>query len=147
MPEIRTDDGPRRLRAVWLGPKGYTLPFEWSYVQWVVVALTASVGAALAGLFGLWFCLQILQLTNWSWTVTMATIFALAWGVPAGVILGVRAMRDVTPDEPITARTVQLARHLRRRHTEPAPVPVHYRMQMPVIRESCACWPKERNER
>ena len=33
MPLLRTDDGPRRLRAIWLGPNGATLPFEWTYVQ------------------------------------------------------------------------------------------------------------------
>ena len=37
MPNLRTDDGPRKLRAIWLGPKGATLPFEWTYVQWSVV--------------------------------------------------------------------------------------------------------------
>ena len=39
MPHLRTDDGPRKLRAVWLGPKGATLPFEWTYVQWAAVLI------------------------------------------------------------------------------------------------------------
>ncbi|MBM7799362.1 hypothetical protein JOE57_002283 [Microlunatus panaciterrae] len=44
MPDLRTDDGPRKLRAVWLGPKGATLPFEWTYVQWAVTLLMIPVG-------------------------------------------------------------------------------------------------------
>jgi hypothetical protein len=39
MPAIRTDDGPRRLRAVWLGPKGVRWPVDWTYVQWSVFAV------------------------------------------------------------------------------------------------------------
>ena len=47
MPYLRTDDGPRKLRAVWLGPKGATLPFEWTYVQWAAVL----IGIVVAPLF------------------------------------------------------------------------------------------------
>lgn len=31
-----TDDGPRRLRGVWLGPKGLRWPVDWTYTQWGV---------------------------------------------------------------------------------------------------------------
>jgi len=50
MPLLRTDDGPRRLRAIWLGPNGATLPFEWTYVQWGVVLLTACLVGNVFGL-------------------------------------------------------------------------------------------------
>ncbi|MGL5809953.1 MAG: hypothetical protein ACRCYQ_08415 [Nocardioides sp.] len=43
MPEIRTDDGPRRLRGVWLGPKGLRWPVDWTYVQWAVFVLVTLV--------------------------------------------------------------------------------------------------------
>ena len=49
MPNLRTDDGPRKLRAVWLGPKGATLPFEWTYVQWsaVLIGLVSTAATLL----------------------------------------------------------------------------------------------------
>ncbi len=46
MPRLRTDDGPRKLRAVWLGPAGSTLPFQWTYVQWLVTLIAIPIGAA-----------------------------------------------------------------------------------------------------
>ena len=42
MPAIRTDDGPRRLRGVWLGPKGLRWPVDWTYVQWGVFILATA---------------------------------------------------------------------------------------------------------
>jgi len=45
VPAIRTDDATRRLRAVWLGPKGKTLAFEWTYVQWSLCILLVGIGA------------------------------------------------------------------------------------------------------
>ena len=45
MPRLRTDDGPRKLRAVWLGPAGSTLPFQWTYVQWLVTLVAIPIGA------------------------------------------------------------------------------------------------------
>ena len=43
MPRLRTDDGPRKLRAVWLGPAGSTLPFQWTYVQWLVTLVAIPI--------------------------------------------------------------------------------------------------------
>lgn len=39
MPLLTTDDGPRKLRNVWLGPKGATLPWQWTYGQWAATIL------------------------------------------------------------------------------------------------------------
>jgi hypothetical protein len=44
---IRTDDAPRRLRAVWLGPKGLRWPMDWTYIQWCVFAVLLVVFPAL----------------------------------------------------------------------------------------------------
>lgn len=134
MPDIRTDDGPRRLRALWLGPKGYTLPFEWTYTQWFVVFLTAICGSAIAGLVGLGFAVVLLGLDRLLWSLILAGIFAAAWGFPAGVWLGVRAMRNVTVDEPITVKTRHLWATLRRRNTEPAPAPIRWQITFPPIK-------------
>lgn len=39
MPLLTTDDGPRKLRNVWLGPKGATLPWQWTYGQWAATVI------------------------------------------------------------------------------------------------------------
>jgi hypothetical protein len=96
VPELRTDDGPRKLRAVWLGPKGATLPFEWSYVQWSVTLLMIPVGiivvAALVALAGLVTVGHVPWFTFW---------FGLIYGAPAAIYLAIRLMRGVTFDEPL----------------------------------------------
>ena len=91
MPLLRTDDGPRRLRAIWLGPNGATLPFEWTYVQWAVVLLTASLSGDLVGLLAWW----------WTGDVVYTVAAIVLWGWPAGVYLGTRVMRGVSFDEPL----------------------------------------------
>lgn len=91
MPRLRTDDGPRKLRAVWLGPAGHTLPFQWSYVQWaltlVIVTVTSTIGTLLV-----WWLLR-----DPVWAFGLGTL----WFGAAGVYLGVRVMRNVTFDEPL----------------------------------------------
>ena len=96
MPELRTDDGPRKLRAVWLGPKGATLPFEWSYVQWAVTLLLIPAGVCAFAL--------VVAATGWL-TVGHAPWFTwwfgTIYGAPAAVYAAVRLMRNVTFDEPL----------------------------------------------
>ena len=100
MPELRTDDGPRKLRAVWLGPKGATLPFEWTYVQWSVTLLMIPLGVALVALLiavgGLLTIGHAPWFTFW---------FGLIYGAPAAIYLAVRLMRGVTFDEPLRYKT------------------------------------------
>ena len=96
MPELRTDDGPRKLRAVWLGPKGATLPFEWSYVQWSVTLLMIPVGIILvAGLVAL---AGIVSVGHPPW---FSFWFGLIYGAPAAIYLAIRLMRGVTFDQPL----------------------------------------------
>ena len=90
MPLLRTDDGPRRLRAIWLGPNGATLPFEWTYVQWGVVLLTACLVGNVFGLLAWW----------WTGDIVYTIAAIVLWGWPAGVYLGTRVMRGVSFDEP-----------------------------------------------
>lgn len=91
MPRLRTDDGPRKLRAVWLGPAGHTLPFQWTYVQWAVTLIAVPV----AGTLG----------TALVWLLTNDPVWALGigglWFAAAGMWLAVRLMRNVTFDEPL----------------------------------------------
>ena len=91
MPRLRTDDGPRKLRAVWLGPAGHTLPFQWTYVQWAVTL----VAVPLAGAIG----------TAIVWLLLGDPVWALGvgglWFAAGGMWLAVRLMRNVTFDEPL----------------------------------------------
>lgn len=60
MPLIRTDDGPRKLRDVWLGPRGATIPVAWTYPMWAAQLLQALVlcpglGAVVSVVIGNWW--------------------------------------------------------------------------------------------
>lgn len=112
MPQIRTDDGPRKLRAVWLGPKGATLPFEWTYVQWIVTILVTQVALVL--------CAAVAWLLG---APVWAIIAAGINGSIGGVLLAIKTTRNITFDEPLrhktdTARS-ELSRRRRRRVQEP----------------------------
>jgi len=98
MPRIRTDDGPRKLRAVWLGPKGATLPFEWTFVQWGVTIAVAVV--TIAAMIGLWWLLTE--------DVLLAAVLGVCWGAAGGVYLAVKLMRGVTFDEPVRYKTLRV---------------------------------------
>src|SRR5918995_6777678 len=91
MPRLRTDDGPRKLRAVWLGPAGSTLPFQWTYVQWLVTLVAIPVGAIIGG------ALVGLTGAGWVWTLGIGVL----WGGAAGVWVAVKLMVHVTYDEPL----------------------------------------------
>jgi hypothetical protein len=91
MPRLRTDDGPRKLRAVWLGPAGSALPFQWTYVQWLVTLVAIPIGATVGGLL-VW-----LLGAGLVWTFAIGVL----WGGAAAVWLAVRVMRHVTYDEPL----------------------------------------------
>ncbi|MGV8909322.1 MAG: hypothetical protein ACOH1Y_10095 [Propionicimonas sp.] len=100
---ISTDDGPRKLRAVWLGPKGKTLPVEWTFVQWGVTV-------------GLW--LLLMAGFGWLWWLLthnplVAAVSGVAWGVLVGTWLAVRIMHRVTFDEPLRYHREQLIAGLR----------------------------------
>lgn len=130
MPELRTDDGPRKLRAVWLGPKGAALPFEWTYVQWTVTLLMIPVGIALT-------CL-VIAIAGW------ATIghppwftfwFGLIYGTPAAVYLAVRVMRGVTFDEPLRYKTTTFREEVGRRQRVAAEGVTEWAMPWPKLAE------------
>lgn len=77
MPHLRTDDGPRKLRAVWLGPKGATLPFEWAYVQWAAVLIGIVVAPLLLGPV-----VYLVTGLDGGWGV----VLGLVWGCPLGAL-------------------------------------------------------------
>ena len=123
MPWLRTDDGPRKLRAVWLGPSGSTLPFQWTYVQWAVTLCAIPVGIAL-----LWLVMAALGIpVSWIWP------FAVPWGGTFAVYLAVKVMARVTFDEPLRYHQ-RLVRNewssLSRRQRSS---PVHVSWQQPTI--------------
>ena len=109
MPNLRTDDGPRKLRAVWLGPKGATLPFEWTYVQWVVTLAAMPATAGLLWLLGT----AVHQLIPVFDTFLVGAV-AFIWGPALGVYLTVKVMRHVSFDQPLAARTRLVHSELRR---------------------------------
>ena len=130
MPELRTDDGTRKLRAVWLGPKGAALPFEWTYVQWSVTLLLIPVGVALT-------CL-VIAVAGW------ATIghppwftfwFGVIYGAPAAVYLAVRLMRGVTFDEPLRYKTGTFREEVGRRSRVAAEGVTEWAMPWPKLAE------------
>ena len=124
MPALRTDDGPRKLRAVWLGPKGGTLPFEWPYVQWSVTLAATPLGAGLvAGL--LW----LVGAPGW------VLVLAVLYGGALGVYLSVKAMQGVTFDEPLRHKTATARAEFSRRLRRPAQQPVEWELAMPAISE------------
>jgi len=129
VPELRTDDGPRKLRAVWLGPKGATLPFEWTYVQWSVTLLMIPLGVALVALLiavgGLLTIGHAPWFTFW---------FGLIYGAPAAIYLAVRLMRGVTFDEPLRYKTATFREEFGRTR-EPAEGVTAWVMPFPRLTE------------
>ncbi len=122
MPLLRTDDGPRRLRAIWLGPNGATLPFEWTYVQWGVVLLTACLVGNVFGLLAWW----------WTGDIVYTIAAIVLWGWPAGVYLGTRVMRGVSFDEPLRFKIALHREQLRSRARPPGEIELVW--AMPPIR-------------
>lgn len=133
MPELRTDDGPRKLRAVWLGPKGATLPFEWTYVQWSVTLLMIPLGialvAALVALGGLLTIGQVPWFTFW---------FGLIYGAPLAIYLAVRLMRGVTFDEPLRYKTTTFREEFGRQSRDRAEGVTQWVMPFPKLTEPSA---------
>lgn len=89
MPEIRTDDTPRRLRAVWLGPRGKTLSWEWTYVQWALCLLLVTL------------CSFVLLLALWPVDHVIAVVFGTGAGVVLGVRLASAAVARTNYDQPL----------------------------------------------
>lgn len=124
MPPLRTDDGPRKLRAVWLGPKGGTLPFEWTYVQWCITLIATPFGAVIvAGLA------HLLGAPPW------VQLLAVLYGGVLGVYLAVKAMRNVTFDEPLRHKTATVRAEFSRRLRRPTEQPLVWEWSTPVISE------------
>lgn len=130
MPELRTDDGPRKLRAVWLGPKGATLPFEWTYVQWAVTLLMIPIGIiVVAGgisLVGLLAVHQVPWFAFW---------FGLIYGAPAAVYGAVRLMRGVSFDEPLRHKINTAREELGSKYRERAETETNWQLPWPRMAE------------
>ena len=130
MPELRTDDGPRKLRAVWLGPKGATLPFEWTYVQWSVTLLMIPVGiAVVSGLVGLG---GLATIGHPPWFTVW---FGVIYGAPTAVYLSVRLMRGVSFDEPLRFKTATFRDEFGRETRLPAEGATAWAMPFPKFAE------------
>lgn len=130
MPELRTDDGPRKLRAVWLGPKGATLPFEWTYVQWSVTLLMIPLGiGVVAGLIAL---VGLATVGHPPWFTVW---FGVIYGAPLAVYLAVRLMRGVTFDEPLRYKVATFREELGRRSRTRAEGVVEWAMPWPRLTE------------
>jgi hypothetical protein len=107
MPRLVTDDAPRRLRGVWLGPKGVRWPVDWTFAQWGVFALLSvvcpvTIFAAFAFL-------------NWY----LAICNGLLWGPVAAYFLTRWVMRFVDYDRPIRFWLRQLRGEWRRSRRTP----------------------------
>lgn len=128
MPELRTDDGPRKLRAVWLGPRGATLPFEWTYVQWAVTLLMIPIGVGLvSGVIGV---AGLVTIGHAPWFTFW---FGLIYGGPAAVYVTVRLMRGVDFNEPLRHKVATLRDEWGRASRTPAETGTCWRMPWPRI--------------
>ena len=125
MPVLHTDDGPRRLRAVWLGPTGATLPFEWTYVQWVatLAAIPVAVGV-------LWAVGTLVHQLIPGFDDFLIWAIALTWGPAFGVYLTVKVMRHVSFDQPLAARVRLVRTEL---HPRPRPARTAWAIRTPPI--------------
>lgn len=123
MPRLRSDDGPRHLRAVWLGPKGATLPFTWTYVQWLGTLLFAVVLG--------WVALAITFAITRDFVYTVAGTVLYGWA--PGLYLGMKVMAYVDVNEPVRFKRQLLRTQLSRKHRELPPAPVHWQMSAPRI--------------
>jgi hypothetical protein len=130
MPELRTDDGPRKLRAVWLGPKGASLPFEWTYVKWSVTLLMIPLGVVLVS--GLVALLGWASVGHAPWFTFW---FGLIYGAPLAVYLAVRLMRGVTFDEPLRYKTATFREEIGRRQRVSAEGVTEWAMPWPRLAE------------
>ena len=130
MPELRTDDGPRKLRAVWLGPKGATLPFEWTYVQWSVTLLMIPLGIALVAVLVALGGLLTIGHAPW-----FTVWFGLIYGAPLAIYLAVRLMRGVTFDEPLRYKTVTFREEFGRQSRDRAEGVTQWVMPFPNLSE------------
>ena len=124
MPRLRTDDGPRKLRAVWLGPAGHTLPFWWTYVQWAVTLIAVPVFGTI-GTAVVW-----LLLGDPVWALGIGGL----WCAAAGMWLAVRMMRNVTFDEPLRYQFRLIRGELTRQFSRPVgPRRIAVHLQTPPI--------------
>jgi hypothetical protein len=133
VPELRTDDGPRKLRAVWLGPKGATLPFEWTYVQWSVTLLMIPLGIALVALLVAVGGLVTIGHPPW-----FTFWFGLIYGAPLAIYLAVRLMRGVTFDEPLRYKTTTFREEFGRQSRDRAEGVTQWVMPFPKLTEPSA---------
>lgn len=124
MPLIRSDDGPRKLRAVWLGPKGATLPFEWTFVQWLVCVLcTIALGTVV--LVALWV----------AWAPIYGMAGAVLYGPAGGFYIGAKLMHRTSFDEPIQYRVPMMIGQIRDRGRSGSNDEVEWRVRLPPVRD------------
>lgn len=123
MPQLRTDDGPRKLRAVWLGPAGHTMPFQWTYVQWCVCLVSVTASVTVGALIG--------------WLAFRSSVATFTGGLylgAAGLWFGIKIMRAVTYDEPLRYHRRLIRREFDRSFSVPSePTPLRVQMDSPTV--------------
>lgn len=125
MPEIRTDDAPRRLRQVWLGPRGFRLWFEWTYPRLFAFVLAWSITGPAA-----WFVLS----QTGSRVHVAFVLGVFGYGAGLAYVISRLVMVGVTADEPLLYRLFLFAAALRPRKTVKAePAIIH--LAVPPIAE------------
>ena len=118
------------MRAVWLGPKGATLPFEWSYVQWAVTLAMIPAGVLIvAGIIAL-AGLVIIGHPPW-----FALPFGLIYGAPAAIYGAIRVMRGVDYNEPLRHKIATACDEFGRQSRQSAETVTHWQMPWPNLHE------------
>lgn len=124
MPPIRTDDAPRRLRQVWLGPKGLRLGFEWPYPR---LFLFVCLWAALTPVA--WYVLGVTGSR-----VHIAFLLGNGWGLVLSWLASWAIMKGVSADEPLFYRVRMLLAITRPRPIAPVEE-VSIELEFPTISE------------
>ena len=118
MPEIRTDDGP-----VWLGPRGITLPVQWTYHRWVGFMVAGSViGPTL---------LVVLSVLTYPWFGMLVSVVA---GIPLAAWVSGRVDRAITSDSS-PGHLLVVAQGAWARFRAPVEDPQRLVMTQPVIND------------
>jgi hypothetical protein len=87
--KLRTDDDIYRARLLYLGPPGYTLPFQLPYAQWALFAILAAVFVFVG------------------WLVT-GTLLSAGFTLAAAIFLTAYIWHHVDPDRP-AKKVIQVA--------------------------------------
>lgn len=122
MPYLRTDDGPRALRIIFLGWKGFTFAWEWTLQRWIITAAITAVTVP-----------ALYQVTKLLTTSPVFNAFAAAlFGIAAAVWAAGKITAVVSFDQPLAYQVGALAEAVKVA-ASPRPKPATLRPATPTV--------------